>query len=82
MTDEEREAAVKRIKAKKAFRNHAATYVIINLFMIGIWAASGAGTFWPFWVIVPWGVGLAFHGWNVYGDRPITEKDIEKELGD
>jgi hypothetical protein len=24
--------------------------------MIFIWAASGAGYFWPIWVIGPWGV--------------------------
>jgi fatty acid desaturase len=82
VTDEERAAAAKRIKEKRDFRNHAATYVIVNLFMVAIWFIGGAdGYFWPIWVMVPWGVGLAFHGWNVYNNPPITEEDIDRELG-
>ena len=75
-----REAAIKRLKAKRDFRTHVATYIIVNLLLAAIWALSGGGYFWPIWTLVPWGVGLAFHGWAAYTERPITEEDIRKEM--
>jgi hypothetical protein len=81
MDDEERrEAAVKRLKDKRDFRNHVAAYVLVNALLVAIWAFSGGGYFWPVWVIAGWGVGLAFNAWAVYFERPITEDDIRKEM--
>ena len=36
---------------------------------LAVWAAASlmardVGYFWPFWVIVPWGIMLASHGWS------------------
>ena len=82
MTDEDdrREAAIKRVKAKRDFKNHAAAYVIVNAMLVVIWAVSDAGYFWPIWPILGWGVGLAFNAWNVYFQRPISEADIQREM--
>ncbi len=80
MDDSQRAEAMRRVKAKRDFRNHAAVYVTVNLLLVGIWALSGGGAFWPGWSIVGWGVGLAFHGWGTYADRPITEADVEREI--
>ena len=79
--DERRTAAVKRLKDKRDFRNHVAAYVLVNAFLVAIWAFSGGGYFWPVWVIAGWGIGLAFNAWAVYFERPITEEDIRKEMG-
>jgi hypothetical protein len=46
---------------------HAVTWVVINAMLIGIWAMTGAGYFWPFWTIVPWGALVLIHGWLTYG---------------
>lgn len=78
--DERREAAVKRVKAKRDFRTHAATYVIVNVMLVGVWALSGAGYFWPIWVMAGWGVGLALNGWTVYFEKPISEDEIRREM--
>ncbi len=78
--DSIRKAAVKRLKAKREFRMHLVTYVIINALLVGIWAFSGQGHFWPIWVIVFWGVGLAFNGWTAYLQKPIAESDIRREM--
>lgn len=78
-----REAAIKRLKAKRGFRTHLAAYVIVNTFLVLLWAVqsdSGEGGFWPFWTIVGWGIGLAFHGWSVYFAAPITEEEITREM--
>ena len=81
MNDEERrEAAVKRLKDKRDFRNHVAAYVLVNALLVAIWAFSGGGYFWPIWAMAGWGVGLAFNAWAVYFERPITEDDIRNEM--
>lgn len=77
---ERRELATKRLKDKRDFRNHVGAYVIVNLMLVAIWAISGANYFWPVWTIVPWGMGLAFHAWSVWGDKPITEAEIQDEM--
>src|SRR3954470_15090866 len=46
---------------RQGFRIHLTFYVLVNLLLIGIWAASGGGYFWPIWPILGWGMGLAGH---------------------
>jgi len=48
--------------------------------LVGIWALTGAGYFWPAWVMLAWGVGLALNFWDVYHRHPITDADIDREL--
>ena len=45
----------------QGFRVHFTIYALVNLLLIGIWAASGAGYFWPIWPILGWGFGIAMH---------------------
>ncbi|WP_306362635.1 DUF1707 domain-containing protein [Nocardia sp. CC227C] len=33
-------------------------WVFVNLLCVVIWLATGLGYFWPFWVMVPWGLAL------------------------
>jgi eukaryotic-like serine/threonine-protein kinase len=46
----------------QSFKIHLTFYLLVNVFLIGIWAASGGGYFWPIWPILGWGIGLAAHG--------------------
>ena len=77
--DERRAAAIERLKNRRELRDHALIYVAINTMLIVIWAASGAGYFWPVWPILGWGLGLALHAWSIHGQRPFTEDDIREE---
>lgn len=76
----QRELAISRLKEKRDFRMHLGAYVIINLMLVGIWALSGQGHFWPMWVMIFWAVGVAFHGWNTYFGKPISEAEIQREM--
>ena len=76
----EREEARRRVQAKREFVSHVVAYVVVNVFLVCVWATTGAGYFWPAWVIGGWGAGLALHGWDVFLRRPVTEADIDAEL--
>ena len=54
------------------FGLHVATYLLINVFLVIMWLMGGHGYFWPVWVLVGWGLPLAFHGLWVYG--PFTDE--------
>jgi class 3 adenylate cyclase len=45
----------------QSFRIHLTFYVLVNVLLIGIWAASGGGYFWPVWPILGWGIAVAAH---------------------
>lgn len=74
------EEARARVARKRKFVADVVAYVVINAFLIGIWAVSGHGSFWPGWVLAGWGVFLLLDAWNVYFRKPITEEDVEREL--
>jgi hypothetical protein len=78
--DAQWEEARKRVEAKRNFTSHAVSYVVINAFLVGIWFVTGAGYFWPAWILGGWGIGLVMHGWDAYLRRPVTDADVEAEL--
>jgi hypothetical protein len=46
-----------------------------------IWAVSGAGYFWPVWVLGGWGLGVAFTAYKAYGPREaITDDEVAHEM--
>lgn len=78
--DDHRQAAIRRLGAKREFRLHLTVYLVVNTMLIVIWAATGAGYFWPIWPIAGWAIGLASHAFAVYYQRPVTEDDIQAEM--
>lgn len=80
--EQSREEAIERIKAKRAFKGALVAYVVVNIFLVGVWAFTGQGYFWPAWSMLGWGIGMVMYGWQVYReDKPITEEAIRKEMG-
>ncbi len=78
--EERREEAIERLKAKSEFRAHALVYVLVNALLIGVWAVSGAGFFWPIFPLLGWGIALALHAYDIYGRKTISEEDIQAEM--
>jgi uncharacterized membrane protein YecN with MAPEG domain len=79
--DPKRQAAIERLQAKRGVQANLVSYLGVNGLLVVIWAVSGGGFFWPIWVMVFWGFGLAMHAWSVYGRGGITEDDIAREMG-
>ncbi|MBT8193633.1 MAG: 2TM domain-containing protein [Acidimicrobiia bacterium] len=81
MTEEQRQRAIRRIRAKREFRSHLAVYLAVNALLVLIWAMTSAAYFWPVWPMFGWGIGVVAHGVGVYaGPSEITEAQIEREL--
>jgi hypothetical protein len=81
-TDQElRDQAIRELRRRRDFWRHVVSYVVVNAFLIAIWYfVAGRGYFWPGWVLLGWGIGLALNAWDVYGRRTITEADIAREV--
>ena len=48
-------------RERRELASHLTSFVLVNLLLIGIWAASGGGYFWPIWPLLGWGIGIASH---------------------
>jgi hypothetical protein len=75
-----REAAVTRLRKKRDFGMHVLIYMLVNGFLVVIWAVTSGDFFWPIFPIAGWGIGLAANAWDVYGRRPISESQIQQEM--
>jgi hypothetical protein len=78
--------AIKRLKAKRDFKSHVVSYVLVNAGLVGIWlvTAINTGAWFP-WFVFPllgWGIGLGFHAWAAYGPPPTgpTQAEIQQEM--
>jgi signal transduction histidine kinase len=73
-------AARERMNTRRRVIATGGTLAIVNLFLIGIWIASGADYFWPAWVMLGSVVALALkaipwsHAWHdrLHGTPPVA----------
>ena len=79
-TTSDYEEARTRLLRKRKFRGDLVAYLVINAFLVGIWAVTGLGYFWPGWVLAGWGVLLVLDAWDAYYRHDVTEEDIEREM--
>jgi hypothetical protein len=79
-TEQQRRAAIERLKNRRGFAPHLVAFVVVNAFLVLIWATTGGGYFWPVWVIGLWGIGLVMHAWTAFVQKPITEDDVQREI--
>jgi hypothetical protein len=80
-TAELRERAVRHLKKRRDFRGHLLIYVLVNTFLVVIWAVTTpGGFFWPIFPLVGWGIGVAANAWDVFVSEDITEDAIRREM--
>lgn len=76
-----RERAVARLKKKRDFRTHLVVYVLVNAFLVLIWAMTTPdGVFWPVFPMVGWGIGVVMNAWDVYFADEFSEETIQREI--
>lgn len=74
-----RDLARKRVEKRRNLEGGVVAYVVVNAFLVGVWALTGRGYFWPVWVMGGWGVGMVLGVWD-YLRGPVTDADIDAEL--
>jgi hypothetical protein len=76
-----REKAVKQLKKRRDLHAHLLIYVLVNTFLVAIWALTNPdGFFWPVFPIVGWGIGVVMNAWDVYRGDEFTEAQIRREM--
>jgi hypothetical protein len=78
-----RELAIKRLHQKRGFQGMLVSYVVINAFLWILWAitdSNKSGIPWPLWVTLGWGIGVVMSAWSIYGQKPITEDAVQREM--
>ena len=53
---------------REALKYHAAAYASFNGALVGIWALTGEGAFWPAWSLAP---GTAMLAWHAAGSHML-----------
>ncbi len=76
---QQRDEAIERLKEKRDFTTHVIVYLVVNAFLVVVWAFTSGDYFWPIWPIAGWGIGLLIHAWETF-PRPISEAEIRKEM--
>ena len=72
------EMAKKRVEELRAFYSHLFVYLAVNagLFLLNI--ITSPRHLWFYWPLIGWGIGLAIHGFSVFGTRKILGEDWEE----
>ena len=73
-------------KKRARFKKDLFSYLIVNAFLWAIWWVSNGKIIgnhaypWPIWVMLGWGVGLAFQYFSAYhgNTRSLTLEEYEK----
>ncbi|MDQ3856204.1 MAG: 2TM domain-containing protein [Chloroflexota bacterium] len=47
-------------------RPEVVAYTLVMVMLLGIWAMSGLGYFWPIWPMMGWGLGIAGKGLHLH----------------
>jgi hypothetical protein len=75
-----RDLAIRRIRRRLDFKAHLFAFVVVNGFIVAIWALTGSGFFWPIFPMLGWGIGVAFNAWDVYVRAEPTEEQVICEM--
>ena len=67
----DRTEAIRSLRRRRRIRIDAGALVVLNLFLIGIWIASGSSYFWPVWPILGSAIAL--------GLKSLRWTDIARE---
>lgn len=80
-----REIAERRVKDRMDLWWHLGSYIIVNGFVVIVWAVTGGGYPWFIWLMLGWGIGIVFHLMHYfmtsYGEarrHDMVQREMEK----
>jgi signal transduction histidine kinase len=68
-----------RLRVSRGFALHAGVSLVVFLELVAIWALSGAGYFWPLWVLLALVIVLASHAVIALGFRDQARRIAQLE---
>ena len=87
MSDSNYKRARKKVKEKKEFYQHLTSYMVMGVFFYVLNMMTSFGSWWWYWPVLGWGIGVAMHYFQVFGlpgvgrfDEEWEEKQMKKEL--
>jgi hypothetical protein len=90
MTQEEERQyrlARSRVVEKKKFYNHLTTYLVMGAFFFVLNAVTSFGTWWFYWPMLGWGIGVAMQYFKVFGfpgsglgSAEWEEREMQKQM--
>lgn len=80
MNDEEKKyrEAKDRVEEIKGFYIHLIIYIFVNFGLFLINYLTGTGTYWFFYPLIGWGIGVAAHYVAVFGFFGLLDSEWEK----
>lgn len=80
LEEQARKVARKRADDLQGFMRHFGSFLAVGLFFLILNLITDRHSLWFFWPMLPWGVGLAIHGWNVlWNDRLFDDEWAERK---
>ncbi len=81
------EEARKRVEELKGFYQHLFVYVLVNAFLIVVNVLTAPGSWWFYWPLFGWGIGIVAHGASIFfGGGPWgkawEQRKIRELMGD
>ena len=81
MSDQSRQHAIHRIRARRYFALYVLFYLALTTYFVADWARSDNADFWPVWPILGGGIGLIAQASHLFGwQLPIAEERIQREI--
>ena len=74
-----REQEARRIRRHRAFGLHVAVWAATNIFLIVVWALTGAGYPWFLFPLFGWAIGVVAHGVAAYGLADVNDIVLQRE---
>jgi hypothetical protein len=85
-SEDERERAIARLKAKRDFTWVAITFALVGLVLVMIWFFTTRDSvdafFWPILPILGMGIALAAQWRYAFHGKPVTEDEDRREMDD
>ena len=77
--------AKETVEARKGFFSHLLIYLLVNagLFLMNLLTTGEDRVWWFYWPLFGWGIGVAAHGFSVFGifglfGRGWEEREIKR----
>lgn len=81
MSNQSRQHAIHRIRARRHFAVYVVFYVALTAYFVTEWAGSDSPDFWPVWPLLGGGIGLIAQASHLFDwQLPITEEKIQREI--